>query len=323
VTKRIPFNKNIRLIISDVDQTVADLYRDVTPGMARALTELLREGRALVLISGQGIDGIVRRVVRHLSSDVRRRVFIGHCSGAEVFGFDYAGALSGEPLYSLYRDIRPEMRDAWRRVIRSLIEEFRFRTFPTMEIPVFQAASRGDPLAIMLDDRGAQITFDMPNSHELPIKLAQELNVPYTGGQDTFDLREPVMRRAAELLRAGDLPISARLAGEFAIDFALAGVSKTTAVRRLLEHPDLYGVLGCTMNELDPVEHVEVWGDKFSIQRGGTDRHMSEALPPEVRSIDFRDEDPDEFPEGFNIAVWDGQYRLEAGLQEFLYSRSG
>ena len=48
---------------------------------------------------------------------------------------------------------------------------------------------------------------------------------------------------------------------------------------------------------------------------------MSEALAPEVRSIDFRQEDPAEFPEGYNIVLWDGLERLHFGLLEYLQSR--
>lgn len=62
-------------------------------------------------------------------------------------------------------------------------------------------------------------------------------------------------------------------------------------------------------------------GDKFSVVKGGTDRHISEALPKKVRSISFRQEDPKEFLEGFNIVVWDGQKHLHEGLLEYLKSR--
>jgi hypothetical protein len=48
---------------------------------------------------------------------------------------------------------------------------------------------------------------------------------------------------------------------------------------------------------------------------------MSMALPATVRSIDFRQEDPTEFPEGYNIVLWDGQKHLHHGLLEYLQSR--
>lgn len=66
---------------------------------------------------------------------------------------------------------------------------------------------------------------------------------------------------------------------------------------------------------------MEIWGDKFSTVKGGTDRHIAEALPKEVRAIDFRRENPKEFLEGFNIVVWNGAKEKEAGLEEYLQSR--
>ena len=45
---------------------------------------------------------------------------------------------------------------------------------------------------------------------------------------------------------------------------------------------------------------------------------MCTALDPRVRAISFRDEDPAEFPDGYNIHLWDGAYRLHDGLLEYL-----
>jgi hypothetical protein len=48
---------------------------------------------------------------------------------------------------------------------------------------------------------------------------------------------------------------------------------------------------------------------------------MSEALPKEVRSIDFREENPDEFLPGYNTVVWQGEKHLHHGLLEYLQTR--
>lgn len=48
---------------------------------------------------------------------------------------------------------------------------------------------------------------------------------------------------------------------------------------------------------------------------------ISEALPKEVRSISFRQEDSREFLEGYNIVLWDGQKHLHEGLLEYLKLR--
>ena len=47
------WNRELRLALSDVDETVADLYRPAESGMLDALTQLLDDGVFLVLITGQ------------------------------------------------------------------------------------------------------------------------------------------------------------------------------------------------------------------------------------------------------------------------------
>ena len=85
--------------------------------------------------------------------------------------------------------------------------------------------------------------------------------------------------------------------------------------------PEVLATVGLKPEDVQNPTELEVWGDKYSVLHGGTDRHMSEALPPEVRSIDFREENPAEFPEGYNIVLWDGHQHLHHGLLEYLQSR--
>ena len=65
---------------------------------------------------------------------------------------------------------------------------------------------------------------------------------------------------------------------------------------------------------------MEVWGDRFS-QSSGTDWLMCKPIDRSIRAISFRDEDPAEFPDGYNIQLWNGQHRLHDGLLEYLKSR--
>lgn len=191
-----------------------------------------------------------------------------------------------------------------------------------MPIPEFRKRTSGDPLSIMLEDRGPQITLEVANGHDLSPEQAEKLAiaVPLTYGR--HDLRVPILERAEKLLEEKNLPITPRLAGIFAIDFAVKGVSKTTAVKYVIEHEAILRSLGIRASDIEDPQRMEVWGDKFSAVRGGTDRHMSEALPKEVRSITFREENPEEFPEGYTIVVWDGEKHLHEGLLEFLQSRN-
>jgi hypothetical protein len=209
----------------------------------------------------------------------------------------------------------------WRRIVAQVTEEFKLQIFPAGPLAEFKAKAGNNPLAIMLEDRGPQITLEVINGYDLTPEqeAALEVSVPNTHGN--LDLRVPILERLDILLQEAALPISPRLAGVFAIDLALKGVSKTTAIKTILNNTEALGAVGLSVSDLKP-EHMEVWGDKFSVIRGGTDRHMSEALPESVRSVDFRQENPAEFLEGYHTVVWDGQKHLHEGLLEFLQSRT-
>lgn len=321
--ENMEWNEKVKLIISDVDETIADLYTEATPEMIAELEKILSENKVLFLISGQSVKSIQWRIVDHIKKDLRKRIIIGHCSGAEVWGFGEDGNLRDLPFYSLYETALSEtQKQSWRDVIQELVKEFKLKTLSTMPITEFEKKTKGDPLSVMLEDRGPQITFEIVNGYDLSPEQAQKLEVeiPQTHGQ--YDLRIPILERAEKLLAEKGLPITPRLAGVFAIDFALKGVSKTIAVKNVIEHDSILSSLGIHKSDIENPESMEVWGDKFSVVRGGTDRHISEALPKEVRSITFREEKPEEFLEGYNTVVWKGGKHLHDGLLEFLKSRS-
>lgn len=312
----------MKLVISDVDETIADLYLPAAPEMILELEKLLTEGKTLFLVSGQSVASIQKRIVNQISQDVRKRIIMGHCSGAEVWGFDEDGNLRNRPFYSSYETtVSAAEKKKWREVIQQLIAEFKLKAYPTMPIPEFKKKTAGDPLSIMVEDRGPQITFEVVNGYDLSPAEAQKLVVetPLTHGH--HDIRIPILERAEKLLGENDLPITPRLAGVFAIDFAVKGVSKTTAVKYVTTNESILTSLGIDKAALKNPASMEVWGDKFSVTRGGTDRHISEALPKAVRSITFREENPEEFLPGYNIVVWDGKKHLHEGLLEFLQSR--
>ena len=101
----------------------------------------------------------------------------------------------------------------------------------------------------------------------------------------------------------------------FALDLAIADIDKARAVEEALT-PSVLRHLGLGPN-LPPAAEIEVWGDRFS-QPSGTDWLMCKPIDRQVRALSFRDEDPAEFPDGYNIHLWDGEHRLHEGLLEFL-----
>lgn len=319
----VKWNHKIKLIVSDVDETVADLYVKAESEMIMEISSLLKEGRVIFFVTGQGLKSVLWRIVDNIPKLLRRRILIGHCSGAEVWGFDENGNLLKKPYYSVYEEIVSEtQKKKWRKLVKKIIVEFKLKVYPTMSVPKFVKKTKGNPLAIMLEDRGPQITFEVVNGYDLTteqVKDKLEVNIPETFG--THDLRIPISGRANELFEKANLPITSRLGGVFAVDFAVKGVSKTTAIKFIIANAKILLRLGLSKNDIENPEFIEIWGDKFSTIRGGTDRHMSEALPKKVRSIDFREENPDEFLKGYNTVVWKGKEHLHHGLLEYLKTR--
>lgn len=318
----IKWSDQIKLIISDVDETIADLYVKADPEMVKELSLLLKEGKAIFFITGQGLKNVLWRIVDNIPKPLRSRILIGHCSGAEVWGFDKNSDLLDKPFYSAYEQIALEpQKKKWREVVKKLIAEFKLIVYPSMPIAKFIEKTKSNPLAIMFEDRGPQITFEVVNGCDLTTEQISKLGLRIPETHGAYDLRIPILERADELFEEANLPITSRLGGVFALDFAVKGVSKTTAIKLTIKNADIILKIGLDKNDVKNPKFLEIWGDKFSMIRGGTDRHMSEALPKQVRSIDFRQENPEEFLEGYNIVVWEGNKHLYHGLLEYLQSR--
>jgi len=203
-----------------------------------------------------------------------------------------------------------------------LVAEFKLRSHSVRPKTVFWDSIGRDPRDIMLDDRGPQITLEVVNGIDLTDEQCAlfEQDIPLTH-DGRRDLRLALMQRVGELLAEKNVPITPHLGGVFALDLAVEGSSKTTSVKYVLENPEALATINLAPGDLMASSHFEVWGDKYSIPQGGTDRFMSLALAPTVRSIDFREEDPSEFPEGYNIVIWDGNNHLHDGLLEYLMLR--
>lgn len=321
-TPSIKWNDQVRLVLSDVDETIADVYTPAEPEMANELSSFLRDGGKLFMVTGGSMARVERDITSQIDPALRRDILVSHCSGSEVWGFTESGERREKPFYSVYEEtFTPELKQRWRDVISQLVKEFDLRPHPAQPKIVFWEEIGRDPLDIMLDDRGPQITMEVVNGTDLTDEQLARLSyeVPLTHGKR--DLRTAIQNRATELLGEAAVPITPRFGGNFALDFAVEGVSKTTSIQSVLTMPEVLSTIGLQPSDVQNPHELEIWGDKYSVLHGGTDRHMSEALPPEVRSIDFREEDPAEFPEGYNILLWDGPQHLHHGLLEYLQSK--
>jgi hydroxymethylpyrimidine pyrophosphatase-like HAD family hydrolase len=321
-TSSIVWNDELRLALSDVDETIAEVYTPATPEIIQELSALLALGSKLFMVTGGSLARVQRDILDMIDPALRRDILVSHCSGAEVWGFTEAGALRDKPFYSTYEEsFTLEMKQQWRDIVAQLIAEFSFRPHPAQPKVDFWAEIGHDPLDIMLDDRGPQITFEVVNGTDVTDEQLAQLSYPVPLTHGKHDLRAPLMNRATRLFSEANIPITPRFGGNFALDLAVEGVSKTTSIQAVLNRADVLATIGLKPEDVQQPRHLEIWGDKFSILHGGTDRHMSEAVSPEVRSIDFRQEDPSEFLAGYNTVIWDGEQHLHAGLLEYLKSR--
>lgn len=322
MSQKIIWNDKLCIAFSDVDETIADVYTPATSGMIDEISVFLGEGRKLFMVTGGSLARVQRDITDQIDPSLRRGILVSHCSGAEVWGFTQAGEMRSEPFYSVYEDrFTPDLKRTWRDIIAQLVMEFSLRTHQAQPKLDFWKNIGRDPLDIMLDDRGPQITMEVVNGVDLTEDQLGKIpyEVPITHGK--YDLRTAIKERASQLLREAAVPITPRFGGNFALDFAVDGVSKTTSIQAVIANPDILATIGLQVGDVQNQDELEIWGDKFSVLHGGTDRHMSEALPPSVRSIDFRKENPAEFPEGYNIVVWDGDEHLHHGLLEYLRTR--
>ncbi len=83
MSPKVLWNDQLRLVLSDVDETVADLYRPAEERMLSALSRLLERRIALVLITGQSVENVEDRVVMRLPAPLRQQIAVGACSGAD------------------------------------------------------------------------------------------------------------------------------------------------------------------------------------------------------------------------------------------------
>lgn len=318
----IAFNQKTKLILADVDETIADVYTCATSEMIVQLTNLLKSGRILFMVTGAGLGSVKERIVDHLEPHLRKNVVIGHCSGAEIVGFDILGELIA-PYYSVYTNkMTSDQQMSWRSIVNQVIAQYNLKTVNPQKVQDFKNKYGDHPLTVMLADRGPQITLEFVNGYQLNKDQYQLVHHQFPGlhpVEGYYDLREPIAATFNQLLNSANLPVSAHFGGVFALDLILDGVSKTVALSQLLNNQDILKIYGLPPDILTKPEYIEIWGDKFT-KNGGSDRKMCMAVDPKTRAIDFRPEKLEELGSDYNILVWDGQKHLHEGLLEYLQS---
>lgn len=316
----INYNLGIKLILSDVDETIADVYTDASPAMISQLSKILSSNVVIFLVTGAGLGSVKERITDHIAPELRHNIIVAHCSGAEVIGFNKLGELT-DPYYSVYHEkMSEDQQMTWRNVVKQVVDEFSLELVSPQKVSDFINKFGKSPLTVMYADRGPQITLECVNGYKLNQDDYGKIKdkFPYlvkTNG--VYDIRIPLAKRFDELLAQENLPVRAHLAGVFALDLILDGVSKTTAIQNILSNHELLKSYNLPLDIVKQPSLIEIWGDKFT-KNGGSDRKMSMAVDPSVRSIDFRKESVDEIGDEYNIVLWDGKQELHDGLLEYL-----
>lgn len=319
---KILWNDQLKLILADVDETIADVYTPATPAMIDKLTKLLKNNIILFFVTGAGFQSVHDRIIEKLPRILRKNILVAHCSGAEVCGFDANGDVMSPYLSTYDEKMNITQKILWRKIIDQLLNEFQLQTTQTMTVSEFRS-SYGDqnPFVVMMADRGPQITLEFINAHDLTASqlalLQKNLNIEIPQYLGKFDLRTEIYNRAEELLVGAHLPVHPHLAGVFALDFILDGVSKTTAITNILTNTDVLEYYQLPKDIIKTPNFLEIWGDKFGIN-GGSDRKMCLAVDSQTRAIDFRKELRSDLGNDYNIQIWDGQMELHNGCLEYL-----
>ena len=202
LTPYIKWNDQVKLIVTDVDETIADVYTPAKPEMINELNSLLEEDKVVFMVTGASLDQVQRRIIDRLIPEKRYQVLVSHCSGAEVWGYNKDGSRNEKPFYSKYDEaLSKEQKEKWRDVVKQIVNEFKLSTHNTMPVKDFVDKTHNNPLDVMLEDRGPQITLEFVNAYDLTDDQLEmlETEVPETHGH--HDLRIPVMEMAEKLLK--------------------------------------------------------------------------------------------------------------------------
>jgi hypothetical protein len=314
----LKFNNDLKLIISDVDETIADLFKDTDLKLVKRLEDIIRSGKILFLVSGGGIKRIEKDLVNLIDSSLRHKIIVSHCNSAQIFGYDEKGSRIPEPFYDLATGkLSKEEHLKWREILNEVINKFNLKTTDAMPVAKFKEMAGGDPHMIMYDDRDVQITLEIINAYDLKEADARSFGISEKR-DGRYDLRFEIVDFANKLLIQNGLPVRAHIAGVFAVNFLLGTMTKGDSIKFLKKEKGFIEKYGLTSEIFEETNAIEIWGDKFSIKSGPNDWTMSVELNPDIRSITFRQENPEDLPKDYNVVVWDGEKHLHEGLLEFL-----
>lgn len=225
-----------KMIIFDLDGTLAESKASITPNMARLLKELLKY-KQVCIITGGTTEQIFKQVISVMG-------VVTHIKPEESTGLHLMPTCGTK--YICHNDLKWEYKyehdidEMSRKKIISVVED------SARKLLLWEENTYGD----IIEDRGSQITFSA-----LGQKATVELKLQWDPtNQKKFALRDYIAQRLPEFeVRAG---------GSTSIDITMKGIDKAYGVRQL-----------CDINNLDYTDVLFI-GDRLEV--GGNDRPVVE-----------------------------------------------
>ena len=300
----------MKLVISDIDDTLAEPFKPASPSLMALLIFMLEEGLCLFLLTGQGFNNAFERIVKQIPKNLTHRVFLGYCNGAQVCRFEGHQALE---VFNAVEDLGLDINvDFVSRALEEVSKTYQLTYVRTRSLNTFidVALESGIGTSVMLDDRGIQISLDFICA------LASRESGVFTAIDDVDAIRQGVVGDLNHYFSHNCPYYEAKYGGVSAIDIGLKGVNKGLPLRRLLKKANQFSV-SANVIEYSSFEDIEIWGDSFSIDPWGADRSICVHLPY-VRALSFRDLVADDLQGLPRLQRWSGASRLSEGLLEYL-----
>jgi len=199
---------NTKVIVCDLDGTLAPSKSALEPSMARIICQVLKKHRFAV-ISGGSHEQFIKQFLSHLVCEDRylANLYLFPTNGSACYAFDYEHNLGWKKLYDeqLTVDERKKIKDAFSRAIPA------------------SGVVTEDPFGEIVEDRGGQITFS-GRGQEAPLDV-----------KAVWDPDQTKRRKIVDLLKLEIPEFEIRMGGATSIDVTHPGITKAYAIGKIKE----------------------------------------------------------------------------------------
>jgi len=197
---------NTKVIVCDLDGTLAPSKSALEPSMARIIGEVLRTHRFAV-ISGGSYTQFQKQFISHLDceDDVLPNLYLFPANGSVCYVYD-------------------SIHNAWQVYDEKMTEEERQKIIRSLEEAVAESGvDVSDPYGPLIEDRGGQVTFS-GKGQEAPLDV-----------KEVWDADREKRRKIVEILEKKIPEFEIRIGGATSIDVTHQGITKAYAIHKIEE----------------------------------------------------------------------------------------